>query len=170
MRKPRIMIFDDNTMLLELLESYFDKLGYEVFLHESPVVCLVNGAAGSCKSPASCADLMLSDFRCLITGMELFQFQEQRGCKIDRNMKALMSGHSDRALLKQCNDSGYRFFKKPFSFSELDSWLSECEKNFNLSKQFGGKMPDKRHDFRRNIVYCLNASCRDEKYIALHGR
>ena len=168
MRKPRVIIFDDDAMLLEVLEFYFDKWGYEVLSHQSPMVCLFNGAAGSCKSLSSCADLMISDFQMPhVTGMELFQLQEQRGCRVDRKMKAIMSGHADEALLRQCKDSGYRFFQKPFSFSELDSWLSECEKNFNLSKQLGGKMPNKRHDFKRNIVYSLNSSCTDEKYIAL---
>ncbi len=168
MRKPRVIIFDDDAMLLEVMELYFDKWGYEVFPYQSPMSCLFNGSAGGCKNLASCADLMISDFQMpQITGMELFHFQEQRGCSIGKKMKALMSGQVDEALLKQCNNSGYRFFKKPFSFSELDSWVNECEQNFDLSKQLGGKMPDKRHDFRRNIVYHLNSSSPDETYIAL---
>ena len=76
-----------------------------------------------------------------------------------------MSDNAARALLKQCKDSGYRFFKKPFYTSEIYSWVSECEKNFDLSKQLGGKNPNKRHDFRRNIEYCQNAICPDETFI-----
>lgn len=166
MRKPRVIIFDDDAMLLELLEFYFDKWGYEVFSYQTPVVCLFNSSAGSCEGLASCADLVISDFQMpQMTGIELFQLQEQRGCKINRRMKAIMSGHADGALLKQCKDLGYKFFEKPFYSSELYSWISECEKNFDLSKQLVGKKPNKRYDFKRNIEYCLKPSCPHEKFI-----
>jgi len=167
LRKPRVIIFDDDAMLLEMLEFYFEKWGYEVFLNQNPLVCLFDGSAGSCKSLTACADLMISDFRMpQITGLELFQLQEQRGCGVDRKMKAIMSGYAEEALLRQCKDSGYRFFEKPFYFSELYNWASECENNFDLSKQLAGGKPNKRHDFRRNIEYCLNASCPRKKFIA----
>jgi len=166
LRKPRVIIFDDDAILLEILEFYFDKWGYEVFIHQSPLVCLFNGSAGSCKSLASCADLMIADFRLpQITGLELFQLQEQRGCRVDRKMKAIMSGYADAALLRQCKDSGYRLFQKPFYTSAIYSWVSECEKNFDLSKQLGGIKPNKRYDFRRNIEFCLNPSLPEEIFI-----
>jgi len=167
MRKPRVMIFDDDATLLEVLEFYFDEWGYEVFPYQNPTACLFSGSAGSCDGLASCADLMISDFMMpQITGTELFQLQEQRGCRVDRKMKAIMSGYTGGELLKQCKDSGYRFFGKPFYFSELHNWVRECEKDFDLSKQLGGKKPNTRHEFRRHIEYCLNASCPDEKFIA----
>jgi FixJ family two-component response regulator len=166
MRKPRVIIFDDDVMLLELLELYFDKWGYEVFSYQTPIVCLFNNSAGSCESLAPCADLVISDFKMpQMTGIELFQLQAQRGCRVDKKMKAIMSGHADGALLKQCKDLGYKFFKKPFYSSELYAWASECEKYFDLSKQLVGKKPNKRHDFKQNIEYCLNASLPNEKFI-----
>jgi FixJ family two-component response regulator len=166
MRKPRVIIFDDDAMLLELLEFNFEKWGYEVFSHQSPLVCLFNFSSGICKSPAACADLMISDFMMpQITGLELFQLQERRGCQVERKMKAIMSGYSDEAFLRQCKDSGYRFFEKPFYSSELYSWVRECEKNIDLSKQLAGKKPNKRHEFRRNIKYCLNSSWPDETFV-----
>ena len=167
MRKPRVIIFDDEPTLLELLELCFAKWGYEVFSYLTPVVCPLNGSsAGSCESHAPCADLVISDFQMpQMTGLELFQLQAQRGCKVDRKMKAIMSGHSDGELLKQCEDLGYRFFEKPFSCSDLTDWLGECEQNFDLSKQLGGKLPDRRYEFKQDIEYCLNGSGPDEKLI-----
>ena len=166
MRKPRVIIFDDDAMLLELLEVYFDKWGYEVFSYQTPIVCLFNGCADSCESLAPCADLVISDFKMpQMTGIELFQLQAQRGCRIDNKMKAIMSGYADGALLKQCKDLGYRFFEKPFYSSELYTWVSECEKNFDLSKQLVGKKPNKRHYFKQNIEYRLNASCPLERFV-----
>jgi CheY-like chemotaxis protein len=169
MRKPRVIIFDDEPTLLELLELCFAKWGYEVFSYRTPVVCPLNGSsAGSCESHAPCADLVISDFQMpLMTGIELFQLQAQRGCKVHKKMKAIMSGRSDGGLLTQCEDLGYRFFEKPFSCSDLTEWLSECEKNFDLSKQLGGKITNRRYDFRQDIEYCLNASGPHEKFIGL---
>ena len=167
MRKPRVMIFDDEPTLLELLEICFVKWGYEVFSYRTPVVCPLNGSsAGSCESHAQCADLVISDFQMpRMTGIELFQLQAQRGCKVDRKMKAIMSGHSDGELLAQCKDLGYRFFEKPFACSDLSGWVSECEKNFDLSKPLGGKQTNKRYDFKQDIEYCLNAPGPHEKLV-----
>jgi CheY-like chemotaxis protein len=167
MRKPRVIIFDDEPSLVELLELCFAKWGYEVFSYLTPVGCPLNGSsAGCCESLAPCADLVISDFQMpQMTGLELFQLQAQRGCKIDGKMKAIMSGHSDVELLKQCEDLGYRFFEKPFSCSDLTEWLSECESNFDLSKQLGGKLPGRRYDFKQDIEYCLNGSGPYEKLI-----
>ncbi len=166
MRKPRVIIFDDEAMLLELLEFCFAKWGYEVFSYQTPVACPFNkNSGGSCEKFAPCADLMISDFRMPHrTGIELFQLQEKRGCKIDRKMKAIMSGISDEGLLKQCADLGYRFFEKPFSCSDISGWLGECEENFDLSKPLGGGK-NLRYDFKQDIEYCLNASDPYEKFI-----
>jgi len=83
MRKPRVIIFDDEPSLLELLELCFAKWGYEVFSYSTPVVCPLNGSsAGICESHAPCADLVISDFQMpQMTGIELFQLQAQRGCR-----------------------------------------------------------------------------------------
>jgi len=166
MRKPRVIIFDDESMLLELLEFYFDRWGYEVFSYQTPIVCLFNGCADSCESLAPCADLVISDFQMpQMTGIELFQLQAQRGCRIANKMKAIMSGHAEGKLLTQCKASGYRFFEKPLDYSELHTWVSECEKHFDLSKQLVGKKPNKRYDFVQDIEYCLNASHPNEKFV-----
>ena len=93
-----------------------------------------------------------------MTGIELFQLQAQRGCKIDRKMKAIMSGRTDAKFLKQCEDLGYRFFEKPFECSDLTEWLGECEKHFDLSRPLVGEEADRRFDFKQDIEYCKSIS------------
>ena len=158
MRKPRIIIFDDEAVLLELLGLCFAKWGYEVFSYRTPMVCPFSGSSSSCcESLAPCADLVISDFQMpQMTGIELFQLQAQRGCKIDKKMKAIMSGRTDAKLITQCGDLGYRFFEKPFDCSDLKDWLSESEKHFDLSRPLGGKKADGRNDFKEDTEYCLN--------------
>ena len=171
MRRPRVIIFDDEAVLLELLGFCFAKWGYEVFSYRTPMVCPFSGrssgsCAGSSECRVPCADLVISDFKMpQMTGIELFQLQAQKGCRIENKMKAIMSDHADWALLKQCKDLGYRFIEKPFYSSELYTWVSECERHFDLSKPLVGKKPNKRYDFIKDIEYCLNASRPQEKFI-----
>lgn len=167
MRKPRILIFDDEAIILKLLEHCFVKLGFEVFSYQTPVVCPFNkNSNGGCESLSACADLMLSDFQMpRMTGIELFQLQEQRGCKLGRKMKAIMSGHSDVGLLTRCEDLGYRFIEKPFACSDLSHWAGGREKDFDLTSQLSGGKTAGRYEFKKDIEFCLNASGMYEKFI-----
>ena len=144
MRKPRVIIYDDDVSLLELLEACFTRWGYEVFSYRAPVVCPVNGnSAQECNCQAPCADLMISDFLMpQTTGTELFWRQAERGCKVAK--KAIMSGYSEEKLLRFCEDAGYRYFEKPFNYKKLTNWLGECKSNFDLSKQLGGRPAEAR--------------------------
>jgi len=164
MRKPRVIIYDDEV---SLLESCFSGWGYEVFSYRAPVVCPVNGNSAqeyNCQAP--CADLMISDFLMpQMTGTELFWRQAERGCKVAEKAKAIMSICFEERLLRLCEDSGYRYFEKPFNYEELTGWLGECESIFDLSKQLGGTPAEARHDFRPDIDYCLNSSSLQENML-----
>ena len=165
MRKPRVIIYDDNISLLELLEACFTRWGYEVFSYRTPVVCPVNGNfAQACKFQAPCADLMISDFLMpQTTGTELFWRQAEIGCKVAK--KAIMSGYSEEKLLRFCEDAGYGYLEKPLNYEKLANWLGECKSNFDLSKQLVGGPAEVRHEFKPDIAYCLNSSGLQEQYV-----
>jgi DNA-binding NtrC family response regulator len=165
MRKPRVIIYDDDVSLLKLLEACFARWGYEVFAYRSPVVCPANGnSAHECNCQAPCADLMISDFLMpQMTGTELFWLQAERGCKVAK--KAIMSGYSEEKLLRLCEDAGYRYLEKPFNFEKLTNWLGACKSNFDLSKQLGGRPAEARHGSRPYIENCLNPSGLQEKNV-----
>ena len=169
MRKPRVIIYDDE---ISLLESCFSRRGYEVFSYRTPVVCPINGnSALGCNCQAPCADLMISDFLMpQMTGTELFWRQTERGCKVAEKSKAIVSICSEERLLRLCEDSGYRYFEKPFNYEELTSWLGECESNFDLSKQLGGRPAGARSDFRQDTDYCLNSSGPQENRLGSKSR
>lgn len=166
MRKPRVLIYDDDTIILEMLDTFFSKKGYEVYLYSTPVVCPYESLADSCDTFYPCADLVLSDFKMpKMTGLELFQRQSKRGCKVDSKMKAIMSGYSDEEILTQCKDLGYSFFRKPFTFSELSEWLTECEKHFDLSQPLGVKRVSRRYSFIQDIEYRLNPAASKKIFV-----
>lgn len=137
MRRPRVMIYDDDQVVLDTLKLFFTRRGYEVFDYVEPVVCPLNKQpAENCNNFHPCADVIISDYQMpKMTGIELLQNQSKKGCKVDSKMKAIMSGYSDEKIKLQCNDLGYCFFQKPFTFSKLSTWLSEQEKCFDLSQQ-----------------------------------
>jgi len=168
MRKPRVLIFDDEVTILKQLERYFSMSGYEVFSYNTPAVCPFNESSSeSCENLAPCADVVISDFLMPeMTGIELLQGQSRRGCKIDIKMKAIMSGYSGEDLVTQCEDLGCNFFAKPFTSSELPLWINERRKHVDLSQQLGGPKISRRYDYKQNIVYRLNAAGSRKKF---HG-
>ena len=137
MRRPRVMIYDDDQIVLDMLKLFFTGRGYEVLDYIEPVVCPLNKKpAESCDNFYPCADVIISDYQMpKMTGIELLQNQSKKGCKVDIKMKAIMSGCSDDKIISQCNSLGYSFFQKPFTFSKLSTWLSDLEKLFDLSQQ-----------------------------------
>jgi len=169
MRKPRVIIYDDDTIILDMLGHFFVKRGYEVCSYNSPTVCPpLEGLADSCENLSPCADVIISDYKMPeMTGIERLQRQSKRGCTVDSKRKAIMSGHADEGLMAQCRDLGCRFFEKPFVLSELSSWLSECEEHFDLSQQLPDRRANSRSAFKQEIEYCLHSVSSQEKFIGI---
>ncbi len=121
-RKPRIIVFDDDTVFLKALERYFSMKNYEVRCFNQPILC--TPCENSCIN--ICADIIIADFDMrLINGIELLNRQLQKGCPIDIKNKAIMSG-----VLS--NVEAYTFFRKPFPASEIDDWIKERVGSFVL--------------------------------------
>jgi len=170
MRKPRVILYDDDTIILDMLRHFFVKRGYEVCSYNIPTsICPPHrGLADSCENLSPCADVIISDYRMPeMTGIELFQRQSKRGCPVDINMKAIMSGYADEVLMEQCRDLGCTFFEKPFELSELSSWLSEREKHFDLSQQLLDRRAKSRYAFNQDIEYCLHSVSPQEKFVGI---
>ena len=167
MRKPRVLIFDDDVTILELMERYFSRSGYEVFSFSNPALCPLNeSSAESCEHLAPCADMVISDFQMpKMTGIELLQGQSRRGCKIDMKMKAIMSGCSDEELVTQCEDLGCTLIAKLYTSSELPCWLDERQKHVDLSQQLRAPKIRGRYFYRQDIEYRLDAAGLEDKYL-----
>jgi len=135
-RKPSVIIIDDENMFLSNLKKWFSQKDYNVL---TPTVCPVYGKrADNCMIENPCADIIMTGFNVPeMNGIELLQYQSQRGCKINKRNKAIVSGYTDDNIIKAMNESDYQFFEKPLDFFLISDWLSGCEKRIDLSLPLG---------------------------------
>ncbi len=134
-RKPRVILFEDNALVLNALETFFRLRGYEVLSYTEPAVCpLYERCTDRCDTLSPCTDIVISDLRMPgMTGIELLQRQSERGCKVDVRNKAIMSAYLSKKYEEIIRDLGFAFFHKAYILRELPDWLSEREKYFDLS-------------------------------------
>jgi len=139
-RKPRVIILDDDVMVLNSLKKWLSQKDYEVLTFHDLTVCPVyEKRTDHCIKEKPCADIIITDVDMpAMTGIELLHYQSQRGCKIDKRNKALVSGYIDDKMMKIINESDYAFFKKPLDLSFISDWLNGCEKRIDLSLPLGG--------------------------------
>lgn len=129
MRKPKIIIFDDDAVFLKMLKRSFSIMNYEIQCFDQPITCPV--CENTCIN--TCADIIIADFDMpQINGVELLNQQTHRGCPINIKNKAIMSG----AMPGNMKGLVYTFLQKPFSVSEVDAWIKERISRIDLSAPF----------------------------------
>ncbi|HXX57991.1 MAG TPA: response regulator [Thermodesulfovibrionales bacterium] len=136
MRKPRVLIFDDNIAIIRTLEDFFKLKGYEVFSYTEPITCpLYERGAESCDKSLGCADIVITDLHMpRMTGAELLRRQKERGCRLGAENKIIMSAYMAGTYEEMIKELGCSFFYKPSLMSALPDWLKEREKHFVLSE------------------------------------
>jgi len=136
MRKPRILLFDDDNMLLEVLHYYFSARNFEVQSFSEPVLCPLAQNSSFCLNP--CADIIITDFQMPgMNGVELLHYHTQRRCPINVKNKAIMSGAFPDDCLDKMKGLADTFFQKPIHMQELDDWTKKCISRNDLSLPLG---------------------------------
>jgi DNA-binding NtrC family response regulator len=101
-----------------------------------PILCTPPNKTEGCLK--ACADIIITDFRMpQINGIELLNHQTSRGCAIDINNKAVISGDLPEVHMDNISKLAGTFFKKPFSLEELYAWTQECLSRIDLSEPLG---------------------------------
>jgi YesN/AraC family two-component response regulator len=135
MRKPRVIILDDEDLVLHGLKRWMSRKGFEVLIFKEPDICLIQrNSIECCTKEEQCSDIFITDFKMpQMSGIDLLQYQKQRGCMLETRNKAIISGFTDDFILRATDKLNCSFFRKPFQLSEISEWLSECEKRIDLS-------------------------------------
>jgi DNA-binding response OmpR family regulator len=166
MRKKRMIVFDDDVLILKVMKEFFITKNYEVITLDKPAVCpLLDIGHKTCQYKNPCADIILSDLNMpVMDGISLFQRQAEKDCKVDNRNKAIMSGNLDLHSKDRIAEMGINYFQKPLNFSLLSEWISECEKRSELYLPLGSRRKEIRTLFQREIEYMTGA-----RYSSLNG-
>lgn len=154
-RKPRVLIFDDDTSILSVFEKFFSLKGYEVFSFAEPEFCpIYKGDGEACAKAKPCADLIITDFSMPgMNGAELLERQESEGCTLDIRHKAILSGYIPDDEKERVESLGCAVYQKPLRLSELSPWLEACEGRMDLSRPVGIMRRESRFATEEKIMY-----------------
>ena len=129
MKKLRIIIFEDDQSLANLIKLVLLQKGHDVQVFSDPTLCPVyRDHDTECPKSAPCADVIISDHMMPnMTGLDFLKLQRMRGCKAPDENKALITGSAMHADLKNAIDElGCHYIKKPFKIVEIIKWVDEC--------------------------------------------
>jgi DNA-binding NtrC family response regulator len=131
----RVLIFDDQPEIRQILWSLFDSRGYEVFTFQNPALCPISKEKiCPCKGETACSDIILSDVDMPIqNGMTFLEQQAKKGCRC--NHKALMSGAFTDEIISKAKELGLKIFKKPFNITDIIDWLDEIERDIDPKRE-----------------------------------
>ena len=127
-KKLRIIIFEDDEVLSDLLRKVLQNDGHEVLTFSDPTVCpVLQNYKAKCPQKHPCADVVISDIKMPnMDGIELLNLLKSRGCKaLDAN-KALMSADTSVEQRNAVKELGCHCFTKPFKLTDVTTWLETC--------------------------------------------
>jgi len=154
MRKRRAIIYDDDLIILNVFRMFFELRGYDVITCREPVRCPIYDDLSLCDHLHPCGDVMLTDYIMpRMTGLELLLAQQQQGCKLPIQNKAIISGYLDDGALKAVARLGCTYFQKPVEFEQLERWLKDCEQRMDLSVPLGFRRREPRAGCCSEVVF-----------------
>lgn len=125
--RPRVLIFDDDPLIRQLLWAVCDRRGYEVFTFPDPGLCPLHTTDSCpCETGRSCSDIIISDLKMPnVMGLDFVEELIGKGCRC-RNV-ALMSGSWSDDEFHRAQRLGCKVFAKPFHVSQIIEWLDAVE-------------------------------------------
>lgn len=144
----RVLVFDDDDSIRNMLWHYFDARGYEVFTFPHPRACpIVTASTCACALNESCADVIISDLNMpFMKGLQFLEQQLSKGCRVKH--LALMSGDLTEDDRQRAQSLGITVFKKPFGFQEIDQWVRTAEHAIAPTRQLADWFLRQKQDCR----------------------
>lgn len=136
----KILVFDPDQSLRELLRLYLAGHGHEVLAFKDPTVCPLymkqHDERCRCPKDAPCGDVIIVDDQLPhLSALDFFKLQRRRGCKaLDAN-KAVMSVRMTSALAAAIAEFGCHHIVKPFRLGEIKQWVEACRARLAARQQ-----------------------------------
>lgn len=129
----KVLIIDDDSMVLSFLVRLTQKRGYEVLSYSNPLNCPLNTPGPCpCTLDTQCPDIIITDFNMpYVNGIEFLTNLKRKGCKC-ANI-ALMSGTWAEADLKRISPPGITHFAKPFHLKQIEEWFDSIQASASMS-------------------------------------
>jgi len=130
MMTMRVLLFEDEPLLRELLTHFLRGRGCEVVAYAEPLHCPVYDGLETCScSPGQvCGDAVLTDVEMpRVSGIEMVARQQDGGCGVPPCNVGIMSAGWTAERRKLARELGCRTFDKPFKLAEIEQWLEECK-------------------------------------------
>ena len=126
--RTRVLIFDDDPLIRQMLWAVCDRRDYEVFTFPDPGLCPLHTVERCpCGEDEICADIILSDLAMPnVPGLDFVESMIHKDCRCPRI--ALMSGSWSEDDIARARNLGCRLFAKPFHISQIVEWLDEVER------------------------------------------
>ncbi|WP_303720792.1 hypothetical protein [Malonomonas rubra] len=133
MKSLRIKIYAKDLSLLRLLTIILERKGHQVQGYTDNYCC-PSCSLKKCPCPpgTACADAVIINTRePLLETLPILKAQNENGCKIAKQRKAIMSCIFTDEQRQAIQILGYPVIKKPFSLSTIAKWLETAEPHLN---------------------------------------
>lgn len=124
MDRPKIIIIDRDSTILDLLYFFLSMRNYEISIFRKPVFCPVYTNPGHLCTQGPCADALVMEYE--VSGFDLLIRQAGQGCRIDKKRKAIISSDLIGDMRQRSSRTGCEFFEKPFRLADISRWLDSC--------------------------------------------
>ena len=134
----RILIFDDDIDIRNLLQTALSSKGHEVTTFSDPTQFpFFHDTSCPCTLIESCADVLITDI--VMPNMEGIDFLKKlkdSGClPLTNGNVAIISGYLTIHYMNELNNLGIHYFRKPFELNEIYEWVDQCQERLEtLSK------------------------------------
>lgn len=127
-KKLKVVILESDPVVLDLLKGLLIFKGHNVFVFPDPTICpLFKISHCDCSKDYSCVDVIIADVGMPnMGGIDFFERQMQRGCKIPAGQKLLLGDPVSPEQQAAIAKLGCQYIQKPFNTFEIINWLDEC--------------------------------------------
>jgi len=158
MRKPRVVIFNDNGYIQHELTTFFHNNGYETFTVTEYVACPIYGKEEnkSCAGPVLCCDIMVAvqDIE-QSKSVDLFSRQFRIGCKLTSRNKTIITHSPIRDGVDDIAALGITIFESPLDFGVFEAWVNDSESRMDLKQRLAVMRGSNRHVSSKKVQFRL---------------